>query len=397
MPESTHTRFAEHKARTCRLQADLLALGCGALFVTSEDNIQYLTGFKSPVWNNLTRPHYLIVPAKGEPILISPANYAVIAEQTTWITDVRTWVSPNPEDDGVSLVVDALRSSTDAMKKIAAELGPQSRLTMPAGDFLRIQKMLQRVEFVDGHALLMSYRVVKSASEIERIQVAATAASRALNELPTIARSGQSLYDLAQALKMRIIELGAQDVPYMVGVSGQGGYPCVNLAPDHRPLRSGDVFVFDVAARYDGYYCDFDRDYAVGAPSVEVRSAYRRLWEATEAAIDAVKPGLRMSDIWQVMAKELGGVQQARSAKVGRLGHSIGLRLCEEPSIGEADHTVIRANMVLTLEPSLVLKPSSGRQADRRIMVHEENILVTETGCRLMSLRTPKEMPIIQE
>lgn len=392
--EMTHD---EYKARTRRVQAALAEQGCGALLVTSEDNVQYLTGFKSPVWNNLTRPRYLIVPANGEPFLISSANYVVIIEVTTWITDIRTWVSPNPEDDGISLVIDGLKSCLGgSKKKIAAELGPQSRITIPAGDFIRIQNAFSDIQFVDGHALLMSHRVVKSPGEIERIQVAATATSHALHDLPKTAHAGQSLYDLAQGLKVRIIELGAEDVPYIIAASGQGGYPCVNLAPDRCPLRSGDVFVFDVAARYDGYYCDFDRDFAVGEPSADVRSQHRRLWDATEAGIAAIKPGLRMSDVWGAMAKVLG-VEQVRSTGIGRMGHSVGLRMCEEPSIGENDHTIIRENMVLTLEPGIVLKQATQNQRDKRIMVHEENLVVTAKGAKLISVRTPQDIPVIRD
>jgi len=393
---STVTAFThdEYKARTRKVQAALVEQGCDALLLTSEDNIIYLTGFRSPVWNNLTRPRYLIVPAEREPFLISSANYVVIVEETTWITDIRTWVSPNPVDDGVSLVIDGLRSVLGSKKKVAAELGPQSRITMPAGDFIRTQRALGDVEFIDGHDLMMAFRVVKSPGEIERIQVAATATSEAFRDLPTKARAGQSLYELAQSLKVGILERGAEDVPYVIAVSGQGGYPCVNLAPDHQPLQAGDVFVFDVAARYDSYYCDFDRDFVVGEPTAEVRSQHRLLWDATQAGLEAIKPGLRMSDVWKAMADVLD-VQKVRSTGIGRMGHSIGLRMCEEPSVGEHDHTVIRENMVLTLEPGIVLKQAEGKQREKRIMVHEENVLVTPKGAKLMSLRTQQDIPVV--
>ena len=396
LPTVTEMVHDEYKARTRKVQAALAEQGCAALLVTSEDNVQYLTGFKSPVWNNLTRPRYLIVPADGEPFLISSANYVVIIEETTWITDIRTWISPNPADDGISLVIDGLKSCLGSNKKIAAELGPQSRIEMPVGDFIRIQKAFGDMQFIDGHALLMSHRVIKSPGEIERIQVAATATSLALHELPNRAHAGQSLYDLAQGLKVRIIELGAEDVPYIIGVSGQGGYPCVNLAPDRRPLQSGDVFVFDVAARFDGYYCDFDRDFVIGEPSAGVRAEHRRLWDATEAGVEAMKPGQRMSDVWGAMAQVLG-VERVRSTGIGRMGHSIGLRMCEEPSVSETDHTIIRENMVLTLEPGIVLKPATQKQRDRRIMVHEENLVVTANGARLISVRASPEIPVVRD
>lgn len=384
----------EYKARTRRIQAALVARKCDALFLTSEDNVQYLTGYRSPVWNNLTRPRYLIVPANGEPIIVSTKNYVVIIEETTWISDIRTWIAPNPEDEGISVAVDALKSCMKTNRRVAAELGQQSRLAMPAGDFLKLRNALADVEFVDGHAMLMAERMIKSPAEIARIRIAAEATSKAFGSVTQFAVSGDSTYSIAQELKRRILAAGAEDVPYVVGVSGQGGYPCVNLAADRRPLVAGDVCLFDIAARYDGYYCDFDRDYSVGEPSAEIKSNHAKVWDATQAGMEAIKPGRSLRDVWQAMANVLG-VEAVRTTGIGRMGHSVGLRMCEEPSISETDETIMSENMVLTVEPGIVVKHAAARQRERRVVVHEENVVVTKTGSSLLSLRTPREIPVI--
>lgn len=394
MANPTEITQDEYRARTARVQQALAAQRCDAMILTSEDNVQYLTGYRSPVWNNLTRPRYLIVPANGDPIIISSLNYVVIIEETTWIRDIRTWIAPNPEDEGITTAVDALKSVAGKNKRIAAELGQQSRLSMPAGDFLKIREALRDYEFVDGHEILMTFRMVKSKGEIERIRIAADATSHGFSLIPGTSRKGDSLFSIAQGLKKSILAAGAEDVPYVVGVAGQGGYPCVNLAPDHRPLQAGDVCLFDIAARYDGYYCDFDRDFVVGEPSAEIRSNHRKVWDATQAGIDAVKPGRTLSDIWRAMADVLG-VDAVRNTGIGRMGHSVGLRMCEEPSISERDHTVIQENMVLTLEPGIVVRPAGKRQREKRVVVHEENLVVTAIGSSLISVRTPQEIPVI--
>jgi Xaa-Pro aminopeptidase len=78
----------------------------------------------------------------------------------------------------------------------------------------------------------------------------------------------------------------------------------------------------------------------------------------------------------------------AADANVGRLGHGLGMQLTEFPSITPWDRTVLVPGMVLTLEPGMEFAPG-------RMMVHEENIVIREHGAELLSVRAPREMPVI--
>ena len=74
---------------------------------------------------------------------------------------------------------------------------------------------------------------------------------------------------------------------------------------------------------------------------------------------------------------------------VGRLGHGLGLQLTEWPSNTATDNTTLRPGVILTLEPGMAYLP--GKE-----MVHEENIVITESGPEWLSKRAPEELPIIQ-
>ena len=83
---------------------------------------------------------------------------------------------------------------------------------------------------------------------------------------------------------------------------------------------------------------------------------------------------------------EKGG---ALGNSVGRMGHGLGMELTEWPSVMPGDDTLLEPGMVLTIEPGMSFAP--GKE-----MVHEENILITEEGVRILTRRAPAEMPIIQ-
>jgi Xaa-Pro aminopeptidase len=390
----------EYKDRVARVQARMTAERLDALLITSEDNYRYLTGFDSPTWQNLTRPRYCVVPRTGDPVLIVPASNTVIADRTSWVPDVRSWMAPCPADDGVSLVIDALKDCVGGFDRVGAELGPESRLTMPVGDFLRIKEAVAPVEIVDGDWLLRRRRMVKSPAEVAHMRHVAQVVSQAFEALPGSLYVGQSEWEACRALQVDLLRRGVEKIVYLVGTSGWNGYQCINLGPSQTVLADGYVLIIDTGCSYKGYYCDFDREYSFGPPSDRIRRAYDIVWRATQAGIDAVRPGRRTSDIWQAQAQSIAADKDklgngVEMPSTGRLGHGVGLRMCEPPSIHPDDDTVLEPGMTLTIEPGIAFVGPGRNGPEKKVMIHEENVLVTEDGCELLTRRAPPEMPVV--
>jgi Xaa-Pro aminopeptidase len=405
MPDTLNDQFlpfttAEYEVRVRNLQGVMASADLDAAVFTSEDNYRYITGFYSPTWINLTRPRYCVVPRVGEPVIIIPANNDVIAAQTSWIRDVRTWVAPNPTDDGVTMVVDAIRACLGKSKRIGMELGPESRLTMPIGDFLRVREMLD-AEIVDGFGLLHGLRIIKSLTEIERMRRIAQITSRSFEALAGRLKVGDSEKDASAKLRLELIARGADTTPYVSGGSGRNGYTSINTALLDRVLTPGDILTIDTGSTVDSYFCDFNRSWAIGTPSDEACRAYELVWRSTEAGLAAARPGAQTADVWRAMAKVLAKENRLSKGEgqrlgQGRFGHGCGLRMCEPPSLNERDGTVLKQGMVITLEPGTAF---TARDADgetgMRVMVHEENVVITDDGCELLTTRAPRELPVV--
>ena len=392
---------SEYRGRLSRVQAEMASTGLAALFITSEDNFRWLTGFNAPVWQNLTRPRYCIVPAHGDPVLILPSGNDVISNRTAaWIRDVRSWAAPNPDDDGVTLVIDALAGCAGAHRRIGAELGRESRVTMPIGDFLRIRDAIAPAQMVDADWMLRTLRMVKSPAEIAIMRHVCQLVSRAFEALPGLVRIGDTERDVAAAFQCEVLRNGGEKIPYLICTSGAGGYPCSNMGPSERVLEAGDVLMIDTGVSFDGYYCDFDRDYAFGPPSGQVRQAYDFVWRATEAGIAAARPGQRACDVWRAQAEVLAGWDNAGAEKegfgVGRYGHGVGMRMCEPPSNSPIDEQPLLKQMTLTIEPGLTYHVDGPNGKEKRVLLHEENVVLTATGCELLTRRAPREIPVTE-
>jgi Xaa-Pro dipeptidase len=385
----------EYRGRLDRTQQAMKAEGFDALLLTAEPNFRYLTGFNSQTWINLTRPRYCIVPPRGDPIVIVPKSNVVILDTTSWVSDVRTWPAPRPEDDGITLVIDALKACGGQFRRVGAELGAESRLGMPVGDFLRIKEAMAPSLIADGEYLLRRLRMVKSPAEIARCRTIGQLASDGFARLAKSVRIGDTERDAAAKLQADLLAHGAEKMPYVIAVSGEHGYSCINMGPTDRVLDEGDVLIIDTGRTFDGYFCDFDREFAFGTPCADVRLAYEKVWNATSAGIAAVRPGIRTCDVWQAMASSLGA-DSVSGTGVGRMGHGLGLQMTEWPSINRDDRTVLKEDMVITIEPGIAFATTDRQgSAVQRVLVHEENIVVTADGSAMLTKRAPPEMPVV--
>ena len=267
-----------------------------ALLLMTEAEIRYFTGFRTAFWQSPTRPWFVVLPRDGKPIAIIPEIGAALMRET-WVEDIRTWASPHATDDGLSLLSDALRVA----RVIGLPMGRESSLRMPLEDFETLWARLSGAMFLDASPILQRLRLVKSSAEIALITEICQITSSAFAQAPTLFHEGQPLKESFRAFKIALLEAGAEDVPYLVGGAGQGGYGDVISPPDETSLRSGDVLMLDTGASLKGYFADFDRNFAIGQDSDAARSAYETLWQATEAGLQAARPGARAVDAFQAM------------------------------------------------------------------------------------------------
>ena len=378
----------EFQHRVARAQAMMADAGLSAMLVMTEPEVRYFTGFLTPFWQSPTRPWFVVVPATGKPIAVIPTIGAECMART-WIDDMRTWASPNPEDEGISLLCDVLRDYTGAAAepRIGLPMGPETSLRMPLTDFFRLQSLLAPAQFIDASQIIRGLRMIKSTAEIAKIRHICGVMSGVFDDLPKILATGMTDSEIFRTFKTAALAAGADDVAYLVGGAGPGGYGDIISPPSGRPTAHGDVLILDTGATYDGYFCDFDRNYMFGDTSDAAKRAHEVVYLATEAGLAAARPGATCAELYRAMQAEMdrGG---ALGNDVGRLGHGLGMQLTEWPSNTPKDDTVLVPGMVMTLEPGMIF-------ADGKVIVHEENILIRDGAPELLSRRAPAEMPPI--
>jgi len=384
----------EFAARCAAAQAAMAREGVDAMLFASEAEIRYFTGFLTPFWQSPTRPWFLVMPPAGKPVAVIQSIGAPLM-RSCHVDEVVTWASPAAEDDGISLLHDVLRRYLGESSRLGLMMGRESALRMPLADFIGLRDRLAEVALYDMTSAIQQIRMVKSHREIAKIRHVCGLACDVFENLPNWVTAGMPLAELFRRFRIEALGTGVDDVSYLVGSAGPEGYDDIIAPPDERPLQTGDVLMLDTGCVWDGYFCDFDRNFAIGTPSSAARDAHHRLDDAVEAALMAVRPGVAARDLFVAMDRVLrpGGADSDDDGDdVGRYGHGLGIQLTEPPSHTSWDDTELVAGMVLTLEPSIAYRAADG---GARMMVAEENILLTADGAELLTRRAPRDLPVI--
>jgi Xaa-Pro aminopeptidase len=376
----------EFEQRLIKAQDVMQQYKLDGVLLTTPQNIRYFTGYDSQFWESPTRPWFVVVPTSGKPIGIVP-EIGESEFKKTWLDDTKTWPSPRPEDEGISIVKSTLEDLKKIHGQIGAEFGKEMAIRMPVRDLFKLKENLN-TNIVDGSDAIWEMRMIKTNAEVERIKHICSIASDAYYDLPSKLNIGDTEREAVNKLKIDIINRGADNVPFMPGISGEGGVSQIVCGPSDRIIEKGDILFIDTGSTFDGYFCDFDRNFAFGSATSEVEKVNEILWNATEAGINAAKPGVSTFDIFNTMNKIISD-GNAVGNNVGRLGHGLGLQLTEPPSHRPGDNTIIKENMVLTIEPGM-------EYAKGKMIVHEENVVIRKDGAELITKRAPKEIPIIK-
>ena len=359
-------------------QNNMIDFGIDALFICTEAEFFYFTGFRTQFWQSPARPWFLVIPAKKSPIAIIP-EIGLHLFKTCGFKQVITWPSPRPRDEGISDLIKILKK----FHSIGLSMGPESSLRMPLNDLLMLQSQVGS-EWRDATPIIRKQRMIKSKNEIKFIKKICNIGGLAFSKVPKFASSGDSLISISKQFTKKLLDFGADYVPYLAVAAGHAGYCDIISPPNEKKVETGDILILDTGATFKGYFCDFDRNFSFGKPNKDIAEAYRLAWIATENAISYAKPGMAASQLFDIMNKTIG----SDNSSVGRFGHGLGIQLTEWPSVCSHDHTTLMPGMVITIEPSVEFGKNF-------IMVHEENIIITDTGAEILTLRAPSNIEII--
>jgi Xaa-Pro aminopeptidase len=346
------------------------AAGFDAVLSISPENFAYVTGFLSPTQPLMRWRHAMALVTADATVALAIVDMeaSTIRAKSPPGTEIAVW--REFQFDAMTVLAELLRKHGLANARIGIEMD-----YLPAGDLAALRDSLPQASFTAAQAMLARLREIKTPEEIDILRRLSRIADKAITDAYRSVRAGSSEMDLAAALTRGIYEQGAEYFKLMIVATGERSvYP--NVGPTGRILKHGDVCRVEIFPITNGYHAGVCRTAAVGAPPPEAERIWANLTSCKYMLLDAIKPGASSRAIYQ---RYLAKVGELGLPPISFIGHGIGLHLHEDPYLGPGEDRTLEAGMVLGIEP-LIYETGFGFG-----MQNKDMVLVTPTGCELMS------------
>ena len=281
----------------------------GALLCFDMNNVRYITSTNIGTWAQDKMSRFTLLPQKDEPILWDFGSAAKHHRlHCPWLGE--------RSRAGIPLLRGAMSPemgrAEDVAKKIKVELEMRGLLHEPLGvDIVEppILFALQKegIKIVDGQQLMSDVREIKTADEIDLLNMASMMVDAAYHELYMAMKPGMSENEAVGLVNKVLYEQGSEYVEAVNAISGERCNPHPHIFSD-RVFRPGDPAYYDILHSYMGYRTCYYRTFAVGYASRALIDAYKRCRDYLDAAIELVRPGRTTGEIAAVWpkAKEFG-------------------------------------------------------------------------------------------
>ena len=350
--------FAQRRER---VRALLRARGLDALLVSHAANRYYLSGFElhDPQCNESSGR--LLITASGQDWLCTDARYLDAAKRL-W-DENRIFIYGG---DGVAQLRALLR------EKAAGRIGVE--MCGVSADFYR--RLAPGLHLTGGGGLVESLRIIKDASEIAAMERSCTLNHRLMEWVYGELTPGRSEAEISWAIEKYFREHGASELAFanIVAVGRNAALP--HYEPGDVRITEDCPVLIDVGARLDKYCSDQTRTHWVGSHATpDFMVTMQLVRSAQEAAIAAMRPGMKASEAYAVAYKvfEEEGVH---AAFTHGLGHGVGLETHEAPSLNPRCHTLLKPGMVVTVEPGLYYPEWGGVRREFMVLVEEEGVRI---------------------
>ena len=335
-----------------------------AIFVEGGTTLAYYTGLS---WWLSERLFAMVLPQRGEPFFVCPKFEEGRSREKLGDVKIYTWEEHEKP-------IERIRQGMQDRSLLGATLGIEETTRYYAVE--QLQKSVPTLNLVSAKPVTAGCRSVKSAHEIELMQVANDITAQVYRQAQKQLRERMSERDLGAIISALYGEFGVRgDALVLFGEAS--AYP--HGLTREVLLKPGDNVLIDGGCDVEGYGSDITRTMAFGEPSAKMKSVWEIVRGSQDAALKAAKPG--------VPAEKVDAAARAYIADHGygpgykyfthRLGHGIGMDGHEWYYLVGGNTRPLAPGNMFSNEPGIYIVGEFGIRT-------EDEMLITDDGARLL-------------
>jgi Xaa-Pro dipeptidase len=264
------------------------------------------------------------------------------------------------------------------MRTLPARVGVNYSCMTVAG-MKRLKKYVRST--YDVSKMLGEARSVKTAGEIRKIKQACKISEDVLNGVPDMLRRNMAERELALEMEYRARKEGADGLafPTIVAYGPNAAVPHHSTGP--AKIGRNNFLLVDFGVVTDGYCADLSRTFFIGRAGDAEKKAYRTVKAAQQAAMAAVRPGVKYAKLLSV-ANEI--LEKGLGQKlIHGLGHGLGINVHDYPA---GKNYVLRNGSVITVEPGYYRAGAFGLRIEDDIAVRGKARMLSRSPKNLVEL-----------
>lgn len=351
-----------------QLLEQINSLSLTGFVLNAGNNLEYMTGLR---FDLMERPVVaLFVP--GQPVTVVLPEF-----ETGRARDCDFPVRLFAYGEDPSRWDEAFAAAVESLAGLSGSVGVEAR-TLRVLELRYLERAAPAARFDTHDELLSALRVTKDASELENMQRAVEIAEQALLAFLPSVKVGSTESELAAELTLQLLRAGSSPgvaFPPIVASGPNSANP--HATPTARQLQAGDMLVVDWGAAYQGYISDLTRTFIIAQMDDDFAQIASIVNQANQAGCQAAAPGARAGDV-DVAARAVITAAGYGEYFLTRTGHGIGMDVHEDPYMFAQNETKLMPGMTFTVEPGIYIPGRGGVRI-------EDNVVITETGCRVLS------------
>lgn len=273
-------------------------------------------------------------------------------------------------------------------------------------------------EIVTLDSVLHEMRLFKTEAEIQAISTAIDISIAAHKRAMRYCRPGLYEYQLEAEISHEFLRRGCRSPSYPSIVASGANAKTFHYTDNSSILKDGDLVLIDAGAEFDYYASDITRTFPVNGHFTEAqKSIYELVLKAQQAVMSKIRPGNQWNELNEVAVKVItqglielgllvGDFDELLKQEAGkrffyaqRVSHWLGMDV-HDPGDYKIDDVwrELEPGMVMTVEPGIYIPisddiPEKWWNISIRI---EDNVLVTETGHKVLTAAMPKTVEEIE-